>query len=251
MAEHRWLAVAALFFCASVAATLAGSAAMATMGGMTMPGGWTMSMMWMHMPGQGWADTAGDFMGMWLAMMPAMMLPALMPVLARYRRALDGQFGTTRVDALTARAASGYFAVWLVQGAVVFALGAVLAALVMQYPALAERAPLAAGGLLVAAGAFQMSRWKARRLACCRSLPAHSCAPWISGVRLGLDCSVCCAGLTAALFVAGVMDLRAMALVTLAIGAERLAPHGERVARATGIVLFGVALWLYAGAVGT
>jgi predicted metal-binding membrane protein len=46
------------------------------------------------------------------------------------------------------------------------------------------------------------------------------------------------------LLVAGVMDLRAMAVVMAAITAERLAPAGARVARATGAVAVGAGLLL-------
>jgi len=49
-----------------------------------------------------------------------------------------------------------------------------------------------------------------------------------------LRCFACCAGPTAALLVLGVMDLRAMGAVTLAILLERLAPRGEWIARWTG-----------------
>ena len=49
----------------------------------------------------------------------------------------------------------------------------------------------------------------------------------------------CCAGLTVILLVIGVMDLRAMAVVTAAITAERLAPAGEQVARASGQLPLG------------
>ena len=43
---------------------------------MEMPGGWTMSMMWMRMPGQTWFASALSFLFMWLAMMVALMLPS-------------------------------------------------------------------------------------------------------------------------------------------------------------------------------
>jgi predicted metal-binding membrane protein len=52
------------------------------------------------------------------------------------------------------------------------------------------------------------------------------------------------------LLVLGVMDLRAMAVVTAAITAERLAPAGERVARAIGAVVVGAGLFLIARAAG-
>jgi len=44
---------------------------------MTMPGGWMMSMAWMRLPGQSWPGAAASFLGMWIVMMVAMMLPSL------------------------------------------------------------------------------------------------------------------------------------------------------------------------------
>jgi hypothetical protein len=46
------------------------------------------------------------------------------------------------------------------------------------------------------------------------------------------------------------MDLRAMALITAAITAERVAPAGERLARAIGAVAAGTGLFLIARAAG-
>jgi predicted metal-binding membrane protein len=73
---------------------------------------------------------------------------------------------------------------------------------------------------------------------------------WRHGLRLGLHCSYCAAGLTAILLVLGVMELRAMAVVGAAITIERLAPAGERVARAIGAVVVGAGLLLIARATG-
>ena len=69
------------------------------------------------------------------------------------------------------------------------------------------------------------------------------------GLRLGLHCSCCSVGLTSILLVMGVMDLRVMAVVTTAITAERLAPAGERIARAIGVIVVcaGVLLLARAG----
>jgi predicted metal-binding membrane protein len=52
------------------------------------------------------------------------------------------------------------------------------------------------------------------------------------------------------LLVIGVMDLRTMAVVTVAITAERLAPAGESVARATGAVVIGTGFFMIARAAG-
>jgi predicted metal-binding membrane protein len=81
-------------------------------------------------------------------------------------------------------------------------------------------------------------------------LPADAGTAWRHGLHLGLHCIYCCAGLMAILFVLGVMDLRAMGVVTAAITAERLVPEGKRVARAIGVVTIGAGLFLIARAVG-
>src|SRR5271169_4554361 len=56
-------------------------------GGMSMPGHWTMSMMWMVMLGQTQFEAFLMFVAMWLAMMIAMMLPSALPMLLLYHRA--------------------------------------------------------------------------------------------------------------------------------------------------------------------
>lgn len=218
---------------------------MAALGELPMPGGWTMSMAWMRMPGQTWPGAAVSFLGMWAVMMVAMMLPSLLPMLWRYRQTVDGS-GETRLGRLTALVGGGYFFVWTVFGMAAFALGVALATIAMQLPALARVVPITVGVAILIAGALQFTAWKARHLACCRAtpgcggaLPANAGSAWRYGLRLGLHCSCCCAGLTAILLIIGIMDLRAMAVVTAAISVERLAPAGERVARAIGAIEIG------------
>jgi predicted metal-binding membrane protein len=203
-------------------------------------------MPWMRMPGQTWPEVAANFLGMWMAMMVVMMLPALLPMLGRYRRALGG-LAAARLGRLTTLVGLAYFCVWGACGVAAFAQGVALAAIQRRIPAVARAAPLALGVLLVTAGIVQFSAWKAHHLACCRNGPDRTLRPdaataWRHGLRCGLHCSCSCAGLTAVLQGLGLMDLRAMALVMLAIAAERLAPAGERVARAIGAI--GVAAGL-------
>ena len=254
--QQAFLGVSALLFAASAAVTIVWCASMSAMGGMPMPGGWTMSMAWMRMPGQTWPGAAASFLGMWVAMMVAMMLPSLVPMLWRYRRAVRGT-AEVRLGRLTAIVGAGYFLVWTVWGMAAFPLGVALAELEMRRPALARAVPIAVGLVVLIAGCLQLTAWKARHLACCReapgrgrTLPADAGTAWRHGLRLGLHCSYCCAGPTAVLLVVGVMDLRAMALVAAAISAERLAPAGERVARALGVVVAGAGLVLIARAAG-
>ncbi len=221
---------------------------------MPMPGGWTMSMAWMRMPGQTWTGTAASFLAMWVVMMVAMMLPSLVPMLWRYRRAVRGT-GETRLGRLTVLVGLGYFFVWTVFGMAGFVLGATLAAVEMQLPALARAVPIAAGVVVLIAGTLQFTAWKAHHLACCReapglnrTLPADSGTAWRHGVRLGVHCSYSCAGLTAILLVIGVMNLRVMAAVTAAITIERLAPAAARAAGAIGAAVVAAGLLLIAQA---
>jgi predicted metal-binding membrane protein len=254
--EQAFLGVSALLFAAGAVATVVGCASMSAMGEMPMPGGWTMSMAWMRMPGQTWPGATASFLGMWVLMMAAMMLPSLVPMLWRYRRAVGGA-GETRLGLLTALVGAGYFVVWTALGLAVFPLGAALAAAEMHQPPLARAAPVAAGLVVLVAGALQLTAWKARRLACCREapgrgrrLPADAGTAWRHGLRLGVRCALCCANLMAILLVVGVMDLRAMAAVTAAITVERLAPVGEGVARALGAIVVGAGVLLIARAAG-
>lgn len=254
--RQAFLRVSALLFAASAAGTIAWCASMSATGEMPMPGGWTMSMAWLRMPGQTWPGAAASFLGMWVVMMAAMMLPCLVPMLWRYRQAV-GRTGETRLDPLTALVGLGYFLVWTVFGMAVYPLGVALAAIEMQQPALARAVPIAVGVVVLVAGLLQLTAWKARQLACCReapgcgrTLPADAGTAWRHGLHLGLHCSTCCAGPMAILLVIGVMDLRAMAVVAAAVSVERLAPPGELVARATGTVAIAAGLVLIARAAG-
>jgi predicted metal-binding membrane protein len=254
--RRAFLGALALLFAASAALTIVWGQSMAAMGSLPMPGGWTMSMAWMRMPGQTWPGVAGSFLGMWIVMMVAMMLPSLAPMLWRFRRAV-GRAGAPRLARLTVLVGLGYFSVWTVLGMAAFPLGAALAAIEMREPALARAVPIAGGAVVLVAGALQLTAWKARQLACCRvtpgrgrALPADAGTAWRHGLYLGLHCSRGCAGPMAILLAIGVMDLRAMAVVAAAITLERLAPAGERVARATGAVAIGGGWFQIARAIG-
>ncbi len=239
--SHRvFLGVSALVFAASAAVTIVRCTSVSAMAGMPMP----------RQTGPG---AAASFLGMWVVMMVAMMQPTLVPMLWRYRQAI-GRAGEVRLGRLTLVVGLGYFCVWTLFGMAAFLAGAVLAATERQQPALMRADPIAVGVVVLIAGAFQFTAWKARRLACCRAapdmMPADAITAWRHGLRLGRHCCDCCAPLMAVLLVIGVMDLRAMAVVTAAISVERLAPAGERVAHAIGAILVVTGVLLTARAAG-
>src|SRR5215470_14964408 len=143
--------VSALLFAAGAALSIVRCGSMAAMGEMAMPGGWTMSMTWMRVPGQTWPGTAASFLGMWFVMMVAMMLPSLVPVLWRYRRAVGIRADLSR---LTALAGFGYIFIWTMVGIVAYPLGATFATLEMQQPVLARTVPLVVSVIVLVAGAI-------------------------------------------------------------------------------------------------
>lgn len=237
--------VSALLFAGTVAVTISWCTSMSAMGGMQMPGDWTMSMIWMRIPGQKWISAAASFLSMWIVMMVAMMLPSLIPMLQRYRRAVAHR----GLDGLTVLVGTGYFFIWTTFGVLVFLTGVVLTMLEMRVPALARLVPVATGIAVMLAGFLQFTPGKVRGLACCRAAPEYRLrndagTAWRYGLRIGFRCVGCCANLMLILLVIGVMDLWAMAAVMIAITAERLAPSGERVVRITGSVAVGIGIYL-------
>ena len=221
-----------------------------------MPGGWTISMAWMRMSGQTWAGATASFVGMWVVMTVAMMMPSFVPMLWRYRQSIGRTRDTPR-GRPTTLVCLGYFFVWTLFGLALFPVGVAAAALEMAQPALARAAPVTVGVVMLLAGLVQFTSWKTHHLARCReipargyTLPADARIAWRQGVRFGLHCSLSCANLTAVLLVIGVMDLRTMALVTATITAERLTPVGERVAQAIGFFVVGAGLILIVRAAG-
>ncbi len=234
------LPVAGVLFLASAAATVRLCSGMS--GGMTMPGGWSLSMTWMRMDDRSWGAAGAVFVGTWTLMMVAMMLPALVPVLRCYARRAEGA-GASGAGA-AALAGAGYFAVWSALGVAVYPAGVALAAALLHSATLARAVPRAAGAALLLAGAFQLTGWKGRLLARCRvgsacagAAPRRAREGWGHGVRLGAHCALCCAALMATLLVLGAMDLRVMTAVAVAITAERLLPRPGIVRRVAGVLL--------------
>ena len=232
-------AIATVYFCRSMS------------GGMEMPGGWTMSMMWMRMPGQTWMASAALFMLMWLAMMVAMMLPSALPMLLNFRQSLPGNenrnFGSPVI-----LAAAGYFLVWLVFGAAIYLAGVMFALAAMRLEWLSRMVPALSGAALMAAGAIQLTAWKMSGLRRCRTsgcaeLPGGDAlkAGWCHGLKQGAVCFICCLAPMVALLALGAMNLTVMILIAATIATEKLVPKPEPFVR-----IFGIAA-LFTGAVAT
>ena len=238
--EGAAYAVAGALFLATAAVTLYFVRSMA--GGMAMPGGWRMSMMWMLMPGQGRLEAALLFVAMWVAMMIAMMLPSTLPLLLLYRRAEHFR-GASHAGLRTWLAGGGYFLVWTLFGLAAYGIGLGVARLAMGSSAVSRLVPLLSGGALIVAGIYQLTPWKSACLRHCRDplliLADHLHGGWRGAVRLGVHhgafCAACCWALMLIQLVIGVMNLAAMVAVAAVIAAEKLLRRGMWVARAVGV----------------
>lgn len=207
-----------------------------------------MTMVWMRVPGQTWPGAALAFVEMWAVMMAVMMLPSFIAMLRPHRDAIVGASVLHTWRSL-AFASAGYFVVWVLVGAALFPLGVAFAAVAMHQPGLARVVPVLAGVCVVLAGAVQFTRWKAHQLACCGEMSAPGLsavaatagagAAWRHGLHLGVRCARCCGNLMVILLLVGVMDLAAMAVVTVGITAERFAPGDRGLVRRIGAVAVG------------
>lgn len=222
-------------------------------GGMQMPGGWVMSMMWMPMFGQSNLGAAGMFIAMWTAMMIAMMLPSAMPMILLYRRVI--KFHGARYPSLRSGIMiGGYFFVWTAFGAVTFFGGTMLARLEMSSPALSRQIPALAGACLILSGIYQWTPWKASCLKHCQDpislVACHLHGGWRGSLLLGLHhgatCAACCWSLMIIQIILGMMNLFVMAGIALVIAIEKMLPSGTVVARVVGTLAAaaGIALLL-------
>ena len=184
----------------------------------------------------------GAFVVAWLAMMTAMMFPAIAPIVKLYGRAA----AAGRVAPLPFFV-TGYIAVWTSIG-----LPAYFAWRALMDP-IAEARPWAgrlAGLILVAAAVWQLTPLKSVCLRHCRSPisfflrfgadVARPAGALRMGVMHGLFCLGCCWALMAVLVALGTMNLMWMAALALLILIEKNAPAGERAAQVAAAV-FAVA----------
>ncbi len=237
-ARAGFVAICGLAFVTGVSATAYFCRSMCC--AIEMPGHWTMSMMWMRMRGQTWVASVISFLLMWLAMMVAMMMPSALPMFLKTRRWWASLCGV----------ASGYFAIWLGAGVGVYALGMAFADAAMRSEWFSHAVPWLMGALLIAAGAFQLTRWKLTSLARCRSpfgcavsCPQQETSFWL-GCKQGAACCACCAAPMTIQLALGVMNPFVMIGVALVITTEKLLPWPRMLTRVVGIaaVLAGISM---------
>jgi predicted metal-binding membrane protein len=178
----------------------------------------------------------GWYLGVWVTMSAAMMLPSAAPAALRYARVSRN----TR----TALFVAGYLAVWTAYGLAAYGLFRLVTSLDIGWLAWDRGGPYVAGGAIVAAGIYELTPLKTLFLGRCRSRLGDESHGPRSGIANGLYCVGCCWGLMVVLFALGVMSVLWMAVVAGVIFAEKVLPHGVRLARIVGPALVALGIWM-------
>ncbi len=188
----------------------------------------------------------GWFLGVWVTMMAAMMLPSTAPMALFF-----GHISSARRTAIFL---AGYLLTWTVYGLVAFALYRAIRALDVRFLAWDEQGPLIAGAMVALAGLYQLTPLKNRCLRHCRA-PLHfvrrrwrdgKAGALGMGAEHGLLCVGCCSGLMLILFALGVMSLVWMALIAGLIFAEKVLPFGRRLPALLAISFVLLGAWVAA-----
>ena len=187
---------------------------------------------------------------MWVTMMIAMMIPAVLPMTAVYRQIERNGFRAGAFETLCF--ASGYLLVWCSFAVVAAGLQWWLHANGLLHGIMLAAGTTLAGGVLLAAGLYQFTPIKEACLARCRSPLGFFLEHWQPGVagalrmgaRHGWFCIGCCWMLMLLMFAGGAMSVATMTLLTVLIVGERLLPAGPWVTRIPGLLLCGVGVFL-------
>lgn len=186
------------------------------------------------------------FIGGWIAMTCAMMVPAIVPVVALFRgAAVRGRAASTSYFV------AGYLVVWSAVG-----LPAYYAWRALQGPIGNDAAWVArlAGSVFLVGAAYQVSPLKSVCLRHCRtpmSFFLHQrhdlsrpLGATFAGATHGLMCFGCCWALMAILVTLGTMQFAWMIILAALIYLEKVSAHGELVARISAAAFVGLGLGL-------
>jgi predicted metal-binding membrane protein len=187
---------------------------------------------------------------MWSAMMAAMMVPGASPMITafatinRRRRERSAPHVSTTVFLL------GYLIAWAGFSILATALQWLLQMTGLLTTMMQSTSYYWSAALFFAAGLYQFSPLKERCLTYCRSPDGFILSEWrdgnlgavVMGLRHGLFCMGCCAGLMLLLFAVAVMDLRWVAALTALVTAEKLLPGPAFWRIAIGVSLLAASL---------
>jgi predicted metal-binding membrane protein len=192
----------------------------------------------------------GWYLGIWVTMMAAMMLPSAIPMVMLFAKVSEQS--ERRPAAATALFVTGYLIAWTAYGLVAFALFRLVRAVDPGFLAWDRAGPEITGAAIVLAGIYQLTPLKSVCLRHCRTPLSFVMHHWHGGalgaVRMGVEhggwCIGCCWALMLLLFAVGVMSITWMVVIATIVLAEKVLPIGEQFSRALAVVLIGLGVWV-------
>ena len=192
---------------------------------------------------------AGWFLGVWVVMMGAMMLPSVAPTVALYSRMTK-----TRSQLSPLLFAAGYLVTWGGAGVLALAIAAAGGRIGGGVLSWDRAGRWGAGATLVVAAVYELTPLKDVCLGKCRSplgfLLGSWRDRWPGALRMGAEhgawCVGCCWALMASLFALGIMSITWMAFVAGLIAVEKTAPWRRVATYGTAALLLALGVLLLA-----
>jgi predicted metal-binding membrane protein len=194
----------------------------------------------------------GWYLGVWVTMMAAMMLPSVTPMVLLFDKVSAEGARRGRAVVPTWIFASSYFAVWTLYGLAAYGVYRVVRSLHLGFLDWDRGGPYVVAALLVFAGAYELTPLKTVCLRHCRSPMHFVLGGWRNGIggafRMGAEhggyCVGCCWGLMVVLFGLGVMSIAWMAVVAALIFMQKTLPYGDRLTRAFAVAFVAAGAWI-------
>jgi predicted metal-binding membrane protein len=194
----------------------------------------------------------GWYLGIWVTMMAAMMLPSVAPMVLLFARVSRERRRQEKAFVPTWIFVGGYLAAWTAYGLAAYGVFRLVTAAGSGWLAWDRAGPYVAGGAIAAAGIYQLSPLKELCLRHCRGPMHYLLHGWRPGRRgalrmgaeHGLYCVGCCWGLMVILFAVGVMSLFWMVAVAGVIFAEKVFPYGLRLSRVFALAFVALGIWV-------
>jgi predicted metal-binding membrane protein len=195
----------------------------------------------------------GWYLGLWVTMMAAMMLPSVAPMVLVFsrvnrERARRGSAGAAPTWVFVV----GYLIAWTAYGIAAYGLYRLAKDTAPHFLGWNRGGRYVAGGALAFAGLYELTPLKEVCLRHCRGPLHFVLGGWRDGqagalrmgVEHGLYCVGCCWGLMVALFALGVMSLTWMALIAAVIFVQKVLPAGDRLAPLFAVVFVALGIWV-------
>ena len=195
----------------------------------------------------------GWFVGIWVTMMAAMMLPSAVPMVLVFAKVSRGRHEQGRAAVVPAWTfVAGYLAAWTAYGLLAYGVYRLVTVAGTGFLAWDRAGPYITGAVVALAGLYELSPLKEVCLRHCRGPMHFILGGWRKGrlgaLRMGLEhgtyCVGCCWGLMVILFALGVMSLFWMAVIAGVIFAEKVLPYGFSLSKVFAAAFIALGIWI-------